>query len=49
MRMQRPSDFVWSREDRATFIKWRRGVLIVYGAISLIAFAATVAIWLMEK
>jgi len=44
MRMPKPRDFVWSPEDQAIYAKWRRGVLIAYACIGLVAVVAVVAV-----
>ena len=40
---QKPRRFISSSDDTATYAVWRRGVLILYGGIVLIAIAAVVA------
>jgi hypothetical protein len=37
--VQKPRMFVWSSEDQAVYDKWRRGLLIFYGCIGLVAAA----------
>jgi hypothetical protein len=33
MRPSAPAEFNWSPDDLATFVKWRRGVLIFYSCV----------------
>jgi hypothetical protein len=40
MRIHEPNKYAPSPEDRATYVKWRRGILIFYGCIGLTAVAA---------
>ena len=37
------SGYPWSSEDLATYLKWRRWVVIVYGSIGVVASIAAVA------
>ena len=39
MRRLRYEDLVWTPEDRATYAKWRRRVLVFYGCAGLILLA----------
>jgi hypothetical protein len=40
MRIHPPNKYASSPEDHATYVKWRRGVLIFYGCIGLVMVAA---------
>jgi hypothetical protein len=40
MRIHEPNKYASSPEDHATYVKWRRGVLIFYGCIGLVMVAA---------
>ena len=41
-------DFKRSPEDEATFRKWRRGMVMFYGSIGLVATAAVIAARFVE-
>jgi hypothetical protein len=41
--MSKPFDFKRSPEDAATYFKWRRGMCIFYGCISLVVASVFLA------
>jgi hypothetical protein len=43
MRTSRLSEYGLSSEDQAVYRKWRRGVLIFYGAVGLMAIVGVTA------
>jgi hypothetical protein len=42
--MSRSLDSTRSPEDEATFRKWRRGLVMLYGGIGLVVTAAVIAV-----
>jgi hypothetical protein len=40
--------FVGSLEDEATYVKWRRGMFIIYGSVGLTAIAVVLATHLSQ-
>jgi hypothetical protein len=42
--MSRSFDFKRSPEDEATFRKWRRGLVMLYGGVGLFVMAAVIAV-----
>jgi hypothetical protein len=40
--VKRPIDFITSPDDKATFARWRRGVVLLYGRVALFIAVALV-------
>jgi hypothetical protein len=41
--VERPRDYRWSAEDQATYVAWRRWVLIIYASIGAFVSIAAIA------
>jgi|HubBroStandDraft_6_1064221.scaffolds.fasta_scaffold350887_2 hypothetical protein len=39
MRWPKPNELRWTSDDRAVFAKWRRAVILLYGALALLFVA----------
>jgi len=40
MRWSKPDELRWTSDDRAVFTKWRRAVIVLYGAFGLLFVVA---------
>jgi hypothetical protein len=47
--MSKPFNFNRSPEDEATYAKWRRGVVMFYGCIGLVAIVAVLVVHLANE